>query len=433
VTLVGRYELEERLGQGGMGCVWRARDLLLGRQVAIKLTDRAGAARGAAERRLRREAMVISGLTERRLARVFDYFETDEGSFIVMELVQGESLAARVKREGRLPLKDAVGIVAECAEALHAAHRAGVVHRDVKPSNIMLTGPAGRDVKIVDFGIAARTRPAAGRGGCPPEEFEAETETMTGNILGTVAYIAPERVTGEPDSAAGDLYSLGVVFYQLLCGRLPFEATEPIAMLCAHAEGRIAPLPADIPPAVAELCLRLMARQPDARPPSAAFAAALLRALDLEHPERLRSLSRGGFLPAAADRAPRTAPQSAPASKGRTGSRQVKALVAAVSLATMATAGGTAWLVNGFGTQAAASTSQDGSTAASTAQPSSSQPARAVSVVVPSTHSAQQSTKASVAGSGPYPASDRQPKVTKRAAGAAAHGGPAHTKHKAGH
>src|SRR6185437_8403692 len=167
---------------------------------------------GSAERRLRREAMVIGGLTERRLARVYDYFETDQGSFIVMELVQGESLSARIKREGRLPLAEAVWIVAECAEALHAAHRAGVVHRDVKPSNIMLTeskdaasNGAAHDIKIVDFGIATRTRPAPNRDLCAQEPVDLETETMTGNIVGTIAYLAPERVSGAPDSPAADL------------------------------------------------------------------------------------------------------------------------------------------------------------------------------------------------------------------------------------
>lgn len=368
VTLVGRYLLEDRLGHGGMGSVWRARDLVLGRQVAIKLTDRPGAARGAAERRLRREAMVISSLTERRLARVYDYFETEDGSFIVMELVRGESLSARIKREGRLPLAEAAWIVAECAEALHAAHRAGVVHRDVKPSNIMLqsgvphagtvhTGAVHtesiatqQDVKIVDFGIAARTRPAVNRHPCAPEPVEVETETMTGNILGTIAYLAPERVSGAPDSPAADLYSLGVVFYQLLSGRLPFQATEPIAVLCAHADGRAAPLPDDIPPPVAELCLRLMARDPADRPASGAAAAAELRALDVEHPELLWA-RRESIAPRSTALISRV--EAAGADRFVRADRQVKALVAAVSLAAMATAGCTAWLVSGFGAQAA--------------------------------------------------------------------------------
>ncbi|MBS2963425.1 serine/threonine protein kinase [Actinocrinis puniceicyclus] len=425
MTLIGRYVLEERLGQGGMGCVWRARDLLLGRQVAIKLTDLAGAARGPAERRLHREAMVISGLTERRLARVFDYFETGEGSFIVMELVQGESLSARVKREGPLPLADAVGIVAECAEALHAAHRAGVVHRDVKPSNIMLTGPSGRDVKIVDFGIAARTRPAAGCGARAYEQLEAETETMTGNIVGTIAYLAPERITGAPDSPAGDLYSLGVVFYQLLSGRLPIEATEPIAMLCAHADGRVEPLPAHIPPAVAELCFRLLARDPADRPPSGAFAAAQLRALDLDHPERLWS---SGYPAGRHARTTLAASGPALALRERSGGRQIKALVAAVSLATMAAAGGTAWLVTGFDTQAAAGAARQNTTSAPSTAPASasSNPAHVVSAVVPTTHS----PKPGVTTPAAHAASVQGVTDGKGAGPAAGNGGPGHDKKK---
>lgn len=362
-----------------MGSVWRARDLVLGRQVAIKLTDHAGAARRSAERRLRREAMVISSLSDRRLARVYDYFETGDGSFIVMELVHGESLSARIKREGRLPLAEAVSIVADCAEALHTAHRAGVVHRDVKPSNIMLTG---QDVKIVDFGIAARTRPAPVRYPGDEEALEAETETMTGNIVGTIAYLAPERVSGAPDSSAADLYSLGVVFYQLLSGRLPFEASEPIAVLCAHADGRAAPLPDDIPPPVAELCFRLMARDPADRPASGAAVAAELRALDVEHPERLWPHRHP-----AVDRSRALVSALRPAGAEPRARRPVKALVAAVSVATMAMAGGTAWLVAGFGTQAAAGTTQQVTNHPATSSSSSSGPAHVVSAVVPPSHS----------------------------------------------
>ena len=430
-TLVDRYLLESRLGQGGMGCVWQARDLVLGRQVAIKLTDRAGAGRGSAERRLRREAMVIGSLTERRLARVYDYFETDGGSFIVMELVHGESLSARIKREGRLPLAEAVWIVAECAEALHAAHRAGVVHRDVKPSNIMLTrsrsaaqdGKAAQDVKIVDFGIATRTHPAPSRNPCSQDAVEIETETMTGNIVGTIAYLAPERISGAPDSPAADLYSLGVLFYQLLSGRLPFEASEPIAVLCAHADGRAAPLPADIPPVVAEACLRLMARDPADRPPSGAAVAAELRALDVEHPERLWP-----------QRYPAAERSKALISMLRTGprpqrvGRHAKALVAAASVATMATAGCTAWLMAGFGTQAAAGTTQPGAITHSVG-PNSPSPGsvHAVSAVVPPSHSS-----APAAHSVPVQPKDNGPAKQGDGGGGdgGAGGGPAHGNHK---
>lgn len=433
-TLVDRYLLESRLGQGGMGCVWQARDLVLGRQVAIKLTDRAGAGRGSAERRLRREAMVIGSLTERRLARVYDYFETDGGSFIVMELVHGESLSARIKREGRLPLAEAVWIVAECAEALHAAHRAGVVHRDVKPSNIMLTGSrsaahdgkAAQDIKIVDFGIATRTRPAPSRNPCAQDAVEIETETMTGNIVGTIAYLAPERISGAPDSPAADLYSLGVLFYQLLSGRLPFEASEPIAVLCAHADGRAAPLPADIPPLVAEACLRLMARDPADRPPSGAAAAAELRALDVEHPERLWP-----------QRHPAAERGKALISMLRTGprqhvGRQAKALVAAASVATLATAGCTAWLVAGFGTQAAAGTTQP-STITHSAGPNSPNPnssgpgsAHAVSAVVPPSHSTPAAHSVPIQPKGGAPAKQGD----GGGEGGDGGGGPVHGKHK---
>ncbi|HEU5425902.1 MAG TPA: serine/threonine-protein kinase [Actinocrinis sp.] len=434
--MVDRYLLEDRLGRGGMGCVWRARDLVLGRQVAIKLTDRAGAARGSAERRLRREATVIGNLTERRLARVYDYFETADGSFIVMELVQGESLSARIKREGRLPLAEAVWIVAECAEALHAAHRAGVVHRDVKPSNIMLTASkdatskgAAQDIKIVDFGIAARTRPAPNRDPHAQEPLELETETMTGNIVGTIAYLAPERVSGAPDSPAADLYSLGVLFYQLLSGRLPFEASEPIAVLCAHADGRAAPLPADIPPPVAEQCFRLMARDPADRPPSGAAAAAELRALDVEHPERLwpqpRPVAERGK---ALISVLRTGPGRQRAGRQRIG-RQAKAMVAAGCFAAMATAGCTAWLVAGFGTQAAAGSAQQTTSRPASTSPSSPGPVHAVSAVVSPSQSAGGNATTPAARSGPAgPAPSTSPKPGGDKGGD--NGGSSHGKHK---
>lgn len=447
-TLVDRYLLEDRLGRGGMGCVWRARDLLLGRQVAIKLTDRAGAGRGSAERRLRREAMVIGSLTEQRLARVYDYFETDDGSFIVMELVQGESLSARIKREGRLPLAEAVRIVAECAEALHAAHRAGVVHRDVKPSNIMLTDSRDStvpDIKIVDFGIAARTRPAPSRSSGAQEVVELETETMTGNIVGTIAYLAPERVSGAPDSPAADLYSLGVLFYQLLSGRLPFEASEPIAVLCAHADGRADPLPADIPPLVAELCFRLMARDPADRPPSGAAVAAQLRALDVEHPERLwpqrhPAAERGKALMSVL----RTGPSGQRAGQQWVGNQQVgkqpfgkqrvrrrvKALVAAGSFAAMATAGCTAWLVTGFGAQAAAGTAQQTTSGSASPNSSSPGPVHAVSVVVSPSHSAGGTATTPPAQSGPAGGTSSKSGKGGDNGGGDGGGGSSHGKHK---
>lgn len=265
--LDGRYLLEAQLGKGGMGAVWRARDLALGRTVAIKIVDSPGDRRLKAESRLRREARLLGGLTHPNLVQVYDCCETDEGAFIVMELVEGESLAARLARDGRLAPGEAAAIAALCAGALDAAHLAGVVHRDVKPSNIMLSGA---NVKIIDFGVAATTDPT--------------DTTGAFGLFGTVAYLAPERATGAPATPAADLYALGVVLYQMLAGRLPFVADESISMLYAHTATSPIPLPLDVPPPLAEVCLYLLAKEPGMRPATGRMAQALLEAAPLDAP-----------------------------------------------------------------------------------------------------------------------------------------------------
>ena len=238
--LAGRYRLEKQVGKGGMGSVWQARDVLLGRVVAVKLIDSPESGLPRAEIRLRREARALGSLSHPQVARVFDLCETDGDMFIVMELVDGESLAERLTRQGPLPPVEAARIAMLCADALAAAHLAGIVHRDVKPSNIMLTS---RSLKIIDFGIAASLEPS--------------DTTATAGLVGTVAYLAPERAVGEPATPATDVYSLGVVLYQMLAGQLPFQAEASIAMLFAHATAIPEPLPSSVPPTLAGLCQRL--------------------------------------------------------------------------------------------------------------------------------------------------------------------------------
>jgi serine/threonine-protein kinase len=275
-TLVGRYRFERRLGGGGMGSVWQARDLVLNREVAVKSATGATSDVGRLNRRLRREAEVIGSLHEPRVARVYDFIETDDEAFIVMELVKGESLAARLRREGRLPAGEAALIAAQSAEALGAAHQAGIVHRDVKPSNIMLTE---NGVKIVDFGIAVRAHAV----------IDETTETLTQGVTGTAAYIAPERARGGESSPAADMYALGVVLYQMLAGRLPFDADEPIAMLLAHVAAEPVELPEDVPYELADLCLDLLAKDPDQRPAPAGAVAAQLQQFAAREPREART------------------------------------------------------------------------------------------------------------------------------------------------
>jgi serine/threonine protein kinase len=273
VVLADRYRLDHQLGSGGMGTVWSGYDLRLHRAVAIKQAAEHNTAPAGARRRLRQEAAALGILSEAHIARVYDFLESGDDAYIVMELVDGENLSARLKREQRLSATEAARIAAHCAWGLHAAHRSGVVHRDIKPSNIMFT--ADGNVKIVDFGIASRIQAVDAL------TQEMTTDTFNAGAAGTAAYFAPERAHGAPGSPAADLYSLGVVLYQMLAGRLPFRAEEPLAMLLAHATATPEPLPEDVPPALTALCMQLLAKNPADRPASGALIASHLRSADL--------------------------------------------------------------------------------------------------------------------------------------------------------
>jgi eukaryotic-like serine/threonine-protein kinase len=263
-VLGGRYRLRSRLAAGGMGAVWAAEDLLLGREVAVKLLGEALATDRLAALRLRREARAAGRLVHPGIARVLDLGEDGGRPYLVMELLRGESLAARLARLGPLAPAEAVRVVAAAADALEAAHRAGIVHRDVKPGNVFVT--SGGDVKLLDFGIAS----AAG-----------DTAVTGGVLLGTAAYLAPERVLGHHATPAADVYALGVLLYELLAGRPPFAGDIGTALAMAHVHAHPAPLRSvapRVPPALAAACEHALAKDPAARPPSAAALAALLRA-----------------------------------------------------------------------------------------------------------------------------------------------------------
>jgi len=264
VVLGDRYRLVERIASGGMGTVWRAEDEVLHRQVAVKVLNEGLSSDERFVERFRREAKAAGGLLRRNIAGVFDYGEEDGRPYIVMELLDGETLADRLQREGRLDPDDVSRIGAEVADALAAAHAAGIVHRDVKPANVMITGRG--DVKVMDFGIAAAE---SGTG-----------LTGTGMVMGTARYLAPEQALGQPATAASDLYALGVVLYELLTGAPPFDRPTPLATAMAHVQDDPVPLATarpDVPPALAALVERCLAKEPAVRPPSAAdLAAALL-------------------------------------------------------------------------------------------------------------------------------------------------------------
>jgi serine/threonine-protein kinase len=264
-TLGRRYRLEVPLGSGGMAEVWQARDLVLGRDVAVKLLapsfgDRAAR---AARDRIRAEAQVAARLAHPNIAGVYDFGESRQGRrgrapYIVMELVHGDTLAVR-QRGDPMHWRTAVGIAAQVAAALAAAHACGVVHRDIKPGNVML---ARTGVKVVDFGIAA----AVG----------ALDETGD-ELLGTPAYVAPERFAGRPAAPATDVYALGVLLYQCLAGTLPWPAYTITDLVRAHREHPPEALPPidGLPADVIELGEQCLSKNPDDRP-SSLYAAVVL-------------------------------------------------------------------------------------------------------------------------------------------------------------
>ncbi|MEU6412605.1 protein kinase [Microbispora sp. NPDC046933] len=249
-VLGGRYRLTSPIAAGGMGEVWRADDELLGREVAIKLLGRHVAGDATFRDRFRSEARITAALTDPGIAQVFDYGETDGLAYLVMELVRGEPLSAILARNGALGPDVTLDIVQQTARGLHAAHRAGVIHRDVKPGNLLVTESG--QVKITDFGIA--------------RALEAAPLTATGTILGTAQYVSPEQASGTTLTPASDIYSLGVVAYECLAGRPPFTAETPVALALRHLNDTPPPLPGNVPAPVAALVTAMLAKDPAARP-----------------------------------------------------------------------------------------------------------------------------------------------------------------------
>ncbi|MDT4986235.1 MAG: eukaryotic-like serine/threonine-protein kinase [Micromonosporaceae bacterium] len=267
-VLGGRYRLVERLGSGGMSVVWRAYDEVLGRQVAVKVLAAKLTADRESKDMIRAEAQAAARLSHPHVTGVYDYGEstTEDGHtvpYVVMELISGRTLAARLAR-GPLPWRAALRVGAEVAAALAAAHARGLVHRDVKPANVMLTAAGA---KVVDFGIAA----VAGESGAPGPE---------GVVLGTPAYLAPERLAGGVVRPATDVYALGLLLYRSLTGSLPWQAETTTQMIAAHVYVEPAPMPSvdGLPDGVAELCLRCLAKDPQERPTSREVARTLAAA-----------------------------------------------------------------------------------------------------------------------------------------------------------
>jgi eukaryotic-like serine/threonine-protein kinase len=263
VLLGGRYRLLRPIASGGMGAVWEAEDTVLHRRVAVKVLSESLSSDEHFIERFRREARAAAALSHPSVAGVFDYGVDGDTHFIVMELISGETLAARLAR-GPLPWEEAVQIAERVAGALQHAHRAGGIHRDVKPGNIMLTPDGG--VKVMDFGIASAA--------------SATPITGSGTAMGTATYISPEQAAGHRATPASDVYSLGVVLYEMLAGRPPFSGSSPVAVATAHVHDEPPPLRTlapDAPAHVVATCELALSKDPGKRPPSAMAFAEMLR------------------------------------------------------------------------------------------------------------------------------------------------------------
>ncbi|SJN37210.1 Serine/threonine-protein kinase PknA [Microbacterium esteraromaticum] len=259
----GRYELQSRIAIGGMGEVWEATDHVIGRTVAIKiLKDEYMGDPGFLER-FRAEARHAALVNHEGIASVFDYGEENGSAFLVMELVPGEALSTILERDGELGSDKTLDIVAQTASALQAAHAAGLVHRDIKPGNLLIT-PDGR-VKITDFGIARIA--------------DQVPLTATGQVMGTVQYLSPEQASGHAASPATDVYSLGIVAYECLAGRRPFTGESQVAIAMAQINEQPPPLAATVPVPVQNLVMAMIAKKPADRPSSAATVSRAAQAL----------------------------------------------------------------------------------------------------------------------------------------------------------
>ena len=267
-TLGGRYKLTDRSAIGGMGEVWKARDQVLGRLVAIKILKEEYTDNESFLTRFRVEARHTALLNHPGIAGVFDYGEEQGSAYLVMELVPGPPLSTIIERERKLEVDRTLSLIAQTARALAAAHEHGLVHRDVKPGNILVM-PSGV-VKITDFGIARLA--------------DQVPLTATGQVMGTAQYLAPEQATGQVATGSSDIYALGVIGYECLAGRRPFTGESQIAIALAQVNDAPPALPDTIPAPVRQLIMSMLAKNPADRPKDAtalAKAADALRSGDI--------------------------------------------------------------------------------------------------------------------------------------------------------
>jgi beta-lactam-binding protein with PASTA domain/tRNA A-37 threonylcarbamoyl transferase component Bud32 len=293
-----RYNIIRPLGSGGMADVYLAHDEVLDRNVALKVLSRRYADDEEFVERFKREAQSAAALSHPNIVSIYDRRETEDDTYyIAMEYLPGGTLKERILKKGPLPPDVATEVTIQIAEALQVAHRRGLVHRDVKPHNILITESG--DVKVADFGIARAA--------------SSSTMTRTGSILGTAHYISPEQAMGEGATPRSDLYSLGVVLYEMLTGELPFDAETPIGIALKHVNGHLRPpkeINPEIPDGLNAICVRLMAKDPAERYGSAGELIEDLRRVKsgLEPSGETTQAMTRIMAPAAAQRTARTRP-----------------------------------------------------------------------------------------------------------------------------
>jgi serine/threonine-protein kinase len=279
-VLGGRFRLVERIASGGMGDVWRCVDEVLSRTVAVKILLPSLLEEPGFSDRFRGEALTMATINHPSVVDIYDYgSDPVAGAYLVMEYVEGDALSRTLARVSRLTPARTMALVAQAADALQSAHEKGVVHRDVKPGNLLVR-PNGTLV-LTDFGIARSAGAAA--------------LTAAGSVLGTAMYISPEQAMGEQATPLSDVYALGVVAYQCLAGRRPFEGENPLEIAMRHVREAPPPLPPDIPPQVRAIVERAMAKDPKARWPTAAAFAAVARRAAGELAPRSVSVTTGSL------------------------------------------------------------------------------------------------------------------------------------------
>lgn len=278
---LGPYEIVDLIGRGGMGEVYRARDERLGRDVAIKILPSHLSAHSEALKRFRREARAVAALSHPNIVALFDIGDSDEGPYVVTELLDGETLRSRLLR-GAVTMEEALRIAVAIADGLGAAHAKGIIHRDLKPENVVLTAAGG--VKILDFGLAATQRPLAG---ASSDSF-SQTEMLTepGLVIGTIGYMSPEQLRGRPLTTACDVFALGCVIYEMLRGEMPFQRGSNFDIIASVLrDDPLARDMDDVPSELRAVLERCLEKDPDKRFAGGAETAAALRDVLHRHEE----------------------------------------------------------------------------------------------------------------------------------------------------